>query len=81
EGCESAGLTAYGGVHSPYVWVVCPEGIDSWGVFDHLLNDAQLVTTPGVGFGSCGEGYFRISAFNTRENTEAAVERLRNVSW
>ncbi len=81
EGCEAAGLTVYGGVHSPYVWVACPEGIDSWGVFDRLLNDAQIVTTPGVGFGSCGEGYFRVSAFNSRENTEAAVERLRNVSW
>ncbi len=81
EGCEAAGLTVYGGVHSPYVWVACPEGIDSWGVFDRLLNDAQIVTTPGVGFGSCGEGYFRISAFNSRENTDAAVERLRNVSW
>ena len=81
EGCEAAGLTVYGGVHSPYVWVACPEGIDSWGVFDRLLNAAQIVTTPGVGFGSCGEGYFRISAFNSRENTDAAVERLRNVSW
>ncbi|MEE8154630.1 MAG: LL-diaminopimelate aminotransferase [Phycisphaerales bacterium] len=81
EGCEAVGLTVYGGVHSPYVWVACPEGIDSWGVFDRLLNDVQIVTTPGVGFGSCGEGYFRISAFNTRENTDAAVERLRNLSW
>ena len=81
EGCEAAGLTVYGGVHSPYVWVACPGGMDSWGVFDRLLNDAQIVTTPGVGFGSCGEGYFRISAFNSRENTKAAVERLRNVSW
>jgi LL-diaminopimelate aminotransferase len=81
EGCGAAGLTVFGGVHSPYVWVACPEGIDSWGVFDRLLNDAQIVTTPGVGFGSCGEGYFRISAFNSRENTKAAVERLRNVSW
>ncbi len=81
EGCEAAGLTVFGGVHSPYVWVACPSAMDSWGVFDRLLNAAQIVTTPGVGFGSCGEGYFRISAFNSRENTEAAVERLRNVSW
>ena len=81
EGCEAAKLTVYGGVHSPYVWVACPGTMDSWGVFDRLLNEAQIVTTPGVGFGSCGEGYFRISAFNSRENTDAAVERLRNVSW
>ncbi|MEE9130280.1 MAG: LL-diaminopimelate aminotransferase [Phycisphaerales bacterium] len=81
EGCQAAGLTVYGGTHSPYVWVASPSAMDSWGVFDRLLNEAHVVTTPGVGFGGCGEGYFRISAFNTRENTDAAVERLRNLSW
>ena len=74
--CEQAGLTVYGGVHSPYVWVKCPDGIDSWGMFDKMLHDAQVVVTPGSGFGAAGEGYFRISAFNTRENVEEVCKRL-----
>lgn len=80
EGCAAAGLKAFGGVHAPYVWVACPEGVDSWAMFDSLLKEANLVTTPGAGFGRCGEGYFRISAFNSRENTQEAVSRLKKLS-
>jgi LL-diaminopimelate aminotransferase len=76
QGCAALGLTTYGGVNAPYVWVACPSGLDSWAMFDHLLHEAQVVVTPGAGFGRCGEGYFRISAFNTRANVEQAVERL-----
>jgi LL-diaminopimelate aminotransferase len=76
EACEQAGLAVYGGEHSPYVWVKCPEGIDSWGMFDKMLQDAQVVVTPGAGFGAAGEGYFRISAFNSRENVEEVCRRL-----
>lgn len=76
KGCEDSGMKVYGGIHSPYVWVVCPSGTDSWGVFDKLLTELQIVTTPGAGFGSCGEGYFRISAFNSLENIKEAVNRL-----
>jgi LL-diaminopimelate aminotransferase len=76
EACEQADLAVYGGEHSPYVWVKCPEGIDSWGMFDKMLQDAQVVVTPGAGFGAAGEGYFRISAFNSRENVEEVCRRL-----
>ena len=76
EACKQAGLAVYGGEHSPYVWVKCPEGIDSWGMFDKMLQDAHVVVTPGAGFGAAGEGYFRISAFNSRENVEEVCRRL-----
>ena len=76
EGCGAGGLAVHGGVHAPYVWVRCPDGLDSWGIFDRMLEDAGVVVTPGVGFGRCGEGYFRISAFNTRENVIEVVRRL-----
>ena len=76
EACEKIGLAVYGGEHSPYVWVQCPEGVDSWGMFDKMLNEAQVVITPGAGFGAAGEGYFRISAFNSRENVEEVCRRL-----
>ncbi|MDE0595046.1 MAG: LL-diaminopimelate aminotransferase [Akkermansiaceae bacterium] len=77
--CEKCHLTVYGGEHSPYVWVKCPEGVDSWGMFDKMLQDAQVVVTPGAGFGAAGEGYFRISAFNTRENVEEVCLRIAQV--
>jgi LL-diaminopimelate aminotransferase len=77
--CEEAGLRVYGGVHSPYVWVQCPEGISSWEMFDKMLEDAQVVITPGAGFGAAGEGYFRISAFNSRENVEEVGRRIATV--
>ncbi len=76
-GCESMGLRVFGGTDAPYVWVRCPDGIDSWGMFDRLLHEAQIVTTPGAGFGRCGEGYFRISAFNSRANVDEVVNRMR----
>jgi LL-diaminopimelate aminotransferase len=79
EGCESMGLRVWGGTHSPYVWVACPDGLSSWQTFDLALEEAQVVVTPGVGFGRCGEGYFRISAFNSRENVTEAVSRLQSI--
>ena len=79
DGLESVGMTVYGGVNAPYVWLKTPGGKSSWEFFDHLLGQAHLVGTPGSGFGASGEGYFRLSAFNSRENVEAAVERFQRV--
>jgi LL-diaminopimelate aminotransferase len=76
EGCEAIGLQVYGGVNAPYVWVACPDGTGSWQMFDRMLTQANVVVVPGCGFGACGEGFFRISAFNTRENVKEVVERL-----
>ena len=77
EGLGAAGFTVHGGEHAPYVWVRTPDGLSSWDCFDRLLEQANVVCTPGAGFGSCGEGYVRFSAFNSRENTEEAVARVR----
>lgn len=74
---EERGLTVYGGTNAPYVWLKTPEGIDSWGFFDKLLTECNVVGTPGAGFGPSGEGYFRLSAFGRRENILAATERIR----
>jgi LL-diaminopimelate aminotransferase len=71
-----AGLSVYGGVNAPYVWVKTPKGLTSWEFFDELLNKTNVVGTPGSGFGAAGEGYFRISAFNTRANVEEAMRRI-----
>jgi len=71
------GLEVYGGVHAPYVWVKTPGGTTSWAFFDTLLHEAHVVGTPGAGFGTAGEGYFRLSAFNSRANIEAAMERMK----
>jgi LL-diaminopimelate aminotransferase len=76
EGLGRAGYTVHGGVNAPYLWVKVPGGLTSWQLFDRLLAETQVVGTPGAGFGSCGEGYFRLSAFNFRENVEEAVERI-----
>ncbi len=76
ETCEKLGLPVYGGENAPYVWVGCPEGIDSWGMFDQMLEKANVVITPGSGFGAAGEGYFRISAFNSRDNVEEVCRRI-----
>ncbi|MBD5213516.1 MAG: hypothetical protein HDS75_01660 [Bacteroidales bacterium] len=70
------GLKTYGGVNSPYVWVKTPGDIDSWTFFDILLNDANVVTTPGVGFGSMGEGYIRLTGFGSHESTKEAASRI-----
>jgi LL-diaminopimelate aminotransferase len=77
EGLTSMGLKAYGGVNAPYVWVKTPGNMTSWDAFDLLLNQANVVVTPGSGFGISGEGYFRVSAFNSRENVTDAIGRLR----
>jgi LL-diaminopimelate aminotransferase len=72
----NAGLKVYGGVNAPYVWVQTPHGLSSWEFFDKLLETVNVVGTPGSGFGAAGEGYFRISAFNSRENVEEAMKRI-----
>ena len=72
-----AGLPVFGGENAPYVWVGCPAGLTSWDMFDKMLGEAQVVITPGSGFGSGGEGYFRISAFNSRANVEEVCRRLK----
>jgi LL-diaminopimelate aminotransferase len=77
DGCRAIGLKVYGGTNAPYVWVGCADGLTSWQMFDRMLEVANVVITPGVGFGSCGEGYFRISAFNSRENVEEVVKRMK----
>jgi LL-diaminopimelate aminotransferase len=77
EACLSLGLNVFGGVNAPYVWVGCPAGVSSWEMFDKMLGEAQVVITPGSGFGSAGEGYFRISAFNSRANVVEVCERLK----
>lgn len=71
------GIFFTGGTSSPYIWMRCPAGMDSWSFFDSLLHGIQVVGTPGAGFGECGEGYFRLTSFGSREATEEAVERLR----
>ncbi|NES77860.1 MULTISPECIES: LL-diaminopimelate aminotransferase [unclassified Okeania] len=73
---QAAGLTVYGGVNAPYVWVQTPTGLSSWDFFDKLLQNCNVVGTPGSGFGAAGEGYFRISAFNSRENVNEAMKRI-----
>ena len=77
QACKDAGLAVYGGVNAPYVWVKTPGGITSWQMFDKMLNEANVVITPGSGFGSAGEGYFRISAFNSRANVEEVCTRIK----
>ena len=77
EAVTAAGLPVFGGENAPYVWVGCPAGLSSWDMFDKMLGEAQVVITPGSGFGSAGEGYFRISAFNSRANVEEVCRRLK----
>lgn len=77
ETLGAAGMTLFGGVHAPYVWMRTPRGVGSWELFDHLLREANVVGTPGAGFGPAGEGYLRLSAFNTRENVIEAIARIR----
>jgi LL-diaminopimelate aminotransferase len=69
----------FGGVHAPYLWIRCPDGAGSWAFFDRLLERAQVVGTPGAGFGPAGEGYFRLSAFNSRANIDEALARIRRM--
>ncbi|HVK73402.1 MAG TPA: aminotransferase class I/II-fold pyridoxal phosphate-dependent enzyme [Kofleriaceae bacterium] len=78
-GLTRAGFTVFGGQHAPYIWLETPKGVSSWEFFDRLLDQAHLVGTPGSGFGPAGEGYFRLSAFNSRANVEEAVARIQKV--
>jgi LL-diaminopimelate aminotransferase len=75
--CTELGLKVFGGENAPYVWVACPAGLTSWDMFDKMLSEANVVITPGSGFGAAGEGYFRISAFNSRANVEEVCKRLK----
>lgn len=77
--CRQAGMRVWGGENAPYVWVQCPDGLDSWQMFDKMLHEANVVITPGSGFGSRGEGFFRISAFNSRENVDEVCRRIHSL--
>ncbi|MBU5473425.1 LL-diaminopimelate aminotransferase [Roseburia sp. MSJ-14] len=78
-GLQNAGFTVFGGVNAPYIWLKTPDKMTSWEFFDYLLENANIVGTPGSGFGPHGEGYFRLTAFGTYENTVAAIERIKNL--
>lgn len=77
EGLAGAGYTIFGGVNAPYIWLKTPDGMTSWDFFDYLLEEKNIVGTPGSGFGPSGEGYFRLTAFGSLENTKEAMERIR----
>jgi LL-diaminopimelate aminotransferase len=79
DGLSSMGYTVSGGKNSPYIWLKTPNGMKSWEFFDYLLQNANVVGTPGSGFGPHGEGYFRLTAFGTHENTKAALERFKTL--
>lgn len=79
EGLKSAGYQVSGGVNAPYIWLETPKGMTSWEFFDFLLERANVVGTPGAGFGPSGEGYFRLTAFGTYENTVEAIERIKGL--
>ncbi|SUP44211.1 LL-diaminopimelate aminotransferase [Veillonella criceti] len=79
EGLEAIGLTVFGGIDAPYIWLKVPTGMTSWEFFDLLLEKVHIVSTPGAGFGPCGEGYLRLTAFGSRENTLRAIERIKTL--
>ncbi len=79
EGLKKSGYTVFGGVNAPYIWLKTPSGTTSWEFFDRLLENANVVGTPGAGFGPSGEGYFRLTAFGSYENTLAALERIQKM--
>ncbi len=81
EAVAKRGLGVWGGENAPYIWVKTPGGISSWAMFDKMLQEANVVITPGSGFGSAGEGYFRISAFNSRANAEEVARRIAALAW
>lgn len=81
QGLTQAGLKVYGGINAPYIWAKTPAGVDSWTFFNTLLQQAQVVCTPGVGFGPSGEGYCRFTAFSTNQATSQAVERISRLSF
>lgn len=79
SGLQEAGFEVYGGVNAPYIWLKTPDAMTSWEFFDYLLEKANVVGTPGSGFGPSGEGYFRLTAFGSYENTVAALERIKTL--
>ena len=79
EALDAAGIRYWGGKNAPYIWMECPDGMKSWDFFDLLLNEIQVVGTPGEGFGACGEGFFRLSSFGNPEDTRIAAERIRKL--
>lgn len=79
SGLQEAGYTVFGGVNAPYIWLKTPDQMNSWEFFDYLLANANVVGTPGSGFGPSGEGYFRLTAFGSYENTVAALERIKKM--
>ena len=79
SGLQEAGFEVYGGVNAPYIWLKTPDAMTSWEFFDYLLEKANVVGTPGSGFGPSGEGYFRLTAFGSYENTVAALERIQTL--
>ena len=78
-GLKDAGYEVYGGINAPYIWLKTPENMTSWDFFDFLLEKANVVGTPGSGFGPSGEGYFRLTAFGSYENSVRALERIKNL--
>ena len=76
-GLKDTGFTVYGGVNSPYIWLKTPNDMKSWDFFDYLLENAHVVGTPGSGFGAHGEGFFRLTAFGSYENTQEALRRIK----
>ena len=79
ETLKSCNIWHVGGKHSPYIWLRCPKNMTSWEFFDYLLENAQVVGTPGAGFGKNGEGYFRLTSFGSKENTIEAMERIKTL--
>jgi LL-diaminopimelate aminotransferase len=80
DACAKIDMEVFGGINAPYIWVKTPAGLTSWDIFDRMLRELNVVITPGSGFGAQGEGYFRISAFNSRENAEEVAHRLQGLS-
>ena len=80
QALDAAGIRYWGGRNAPYVWMACPVGMKSWDYFDLLLNETQVIGTPGAGFGECGEGFFRLSSFGNPEDTKIAAERIRKLA-
>lgn len=81
DGLKEAGFEVFGGVNSPYIWLKTPNNMKSWDFFDKLLEEANVVGTPGSGFGPSGEGYFRLTAFGTQENSIEAIKRIKEIKW
>ena len=78
EGLEATGLKVYGGINAPYLWVKTPNGLSSWRFFEQMLYEANVVGTPGVGFGPSGDGYIRLTAFGERNDCIDAMRRIKN---